>query len=86
MVLMGSGEPLDNYDQVVRFLRLLNAPQGLNICLRNVSLSTCGLVEGIRRLEGEHLPVTLSISLARPERRDPPADHARWPAPILSPS
>ena len=66
VVLMGSGEPLDNYDQVVRFLRLLNAPQGLNISLRNVSLSTCGLVEGIRRLEGEHLPVTLSISLHAP--------------------
>ena len=66
VVVMGSGEPLDNYDQVVRFLRLLNAPQGLNISLRNVSLSTCGLVEGIRRLEGEHLPVTLSISLHAP--------------------
>jgi len=66
VVLMGSGEPLDNYDQVVRFLRLLNAPQGLNISLRNVSLSTCGLVEGIRRLEGERLPVTLSISLHAP--------------------
>ena len=66
VVLMGSGEPLDNYDQVVRFLRLLNAPQGLNISLRNMSLSTCGLVEGIRRLEGEHLPVTLSISLHAP--------------------
>ena len=62
VVLMGSGEPLDNYDQVVRFLRLLNAPQGLNISLRNVSLSTCGLVEGIRRLEEEHLPVTLRQS------------------------
>ena len=66
VVLMGSGEPLDNYDQVVRFLRLLNEPKGLNIGLRNVSLSTCGLVEGIRRLEGEHLPVTLSISLHAP--------------------
>ena len=63
---LSAGEPLDNYDQVVRFLRLLNAPQGLNISLRNVSLSTCGLVEGIRRLEGEHLPVTLSISLHAP--------------------
>lgn len=66
IVLMGSGEPLDNYDQVVRFLRLVNDPSGLNISLRNISLSTCGLVPQIDRLKDEHLPVTLSISLHAP--------------------
>ena len=66
VVLMGSGEPLDNYDAVIRFLRLLNSPEGLNLSLRNVSLSTCGLVPQIRRLKEEHLPVTLSVSLHAP--------------------
>ena len=66
IVLMGSGEPLDNYEQVVRFLRLVNDPNGLNISLRNISLSTCGLVPQIDRLKGEHLAVTLSISLHAP--------------------
>ena len=66
IVLMGSGEPLDNYDQTVRFLRLVNDPDGLNISLRNISLSTCGLVPEIGRLQNEHLPVTLSISLHAP--------------------
>ena len=66
IVLMGSGEPLDNYDNVVKFLRLLNDPEGLNISLRNVSLSTCGLVPGMLRLAEEGLPVTLSVSLHAP--------------------
>ncbi len=66
VVLMGSGEPLDNYDQVMRFLRLLRDPQGLNIGLRNVSLSTCGLADRICSLAEEGLPVTLSISLHAP--------------------
>ena len=66
IVLMGSGEPMDNYDNVVRFLRLVNDPNGLNISLRNISVSTCGLVPGIRRLAGEGLPITLSISLHAP--------------------
>lgn len=66
IVLMGSGEPLDNYENVVRFLRLINDPNGLNISLRNISLSTCGLVPQIERLKGERLPVTLSISLHAP--------------------
>ena len=66
IVLMGSGEPLDNYDQVVRFLRLVNHPDGLNISLRALSLSTCGLPEQIRRLADEGLPVTLSLSLHAP--------------------
>ncbi len=67
IVLMGSGEPLDNYEQVVRFLRLVNHPDGLNISLRSLSLSTCGLVPQIRALAGEGLPITLSISLHAPD-------------------
>ena len=66
IVLMGSGEPLDNYDNVVAFLRLVNAEDGLNISLRNISLSTCGLVPQIGRFATEGLPVTLSISLHAP--------------------
>ncbi|NLV59114.1 MAG: 23S rRNA (adenine(2503)-C(2))-methyltransferase RlmN [Clostridiales bacterium] len=66
VVLMGSGEPLANYDATVRFLRLLNDPQGLMISLRNVSLSTCGLVPEIGQLAGEGLPITLSVSLHAP--------------------
>ncbi|MGI6239814.1 MAG: 23S rRNA (adenine(2503)-C(2))-methyltransferase RlmN [Christensenellales bacterium] len=66
IVLMGSGEPLDNYDAVVRFLRLVNDAEGLNISLRNVSVSTCGLVPEMIRLASEGLPVTLSVSLHAP--------------------
>ena len=66
IVLMGSGEPLDNYDNVMKFLRLVNAPEGLNISLRNISLSTCGLVPKMYELAEEDLPVTLSVSLHAP--------------------
>ena len=66
IVLMGSGEPFDNYDNVVRFLRLVNSPEGLNISLRNISLSTCGLVNRIYDFAKEGLPVTLSLSLHAP--------------------
>lgn len=66
IVLMGSGEPMDNYDQVVRFLRLVSHPDGLNIGLRHISVSTCGLVPEIRRFAEEGLPVTLSLSLHAP--------------------
>ena len=66
IVLMGSGEPFDNYDNVVKFLRLVNDPKGLNISLRNISLSTCGLVPQMRAFADEGLPVTLSISLHAP--------------------
>ena len=66
IVLMGSGEPLDNYDSVVKFLRLVNAEDGLNISLRNVSLSTCGLVPRMYDFAREGLPVTLSLSLHAP--------------------
>ena len=66
VVLMGSGEPLENYDEVLRFLRLVNHPDGLNISMRSLSLSTCGLVPQIDRLADEGLGVTLSISLHAP--------------------
>ena len=66
VVLMGSGEPLDNYEQTIRFLQLVNAPDGLNISLRNISLSTCGLVPKIEALAEEGFPITLSISLHAP--------------------
>ena len=63
IVLMGIGEPLDNYDNVRRFLTLVNDPEGMNIGMRHISLSTCGLVEGIDRLAEENLQLTLSVSL-----------------------
>ena len=66
IVLMGSGEPFDNYTEVVRFLRLVNHPEGLNLSLRNISVSTCGLVPQIKRFQQENLPVTLSLSLHAP--------------------
>ena len=66
VVLMGSGEPLDNYDNVMKFLRLMNDARGLNMSLRGVSLSTCVLVPNMYRLADEGLPVTLSVSLHAP--------------------
>ncbi len=63
VVVMGSGEPFDNYDSLMGFLRLLSHEKGLNISLRNVTVSTCGLVPGILRFAGEGLPVTLALSL-----------------------
>ncbi len=63
IVIMGSGEPFDNYDQIVRFIRLISEEKGLNISLRNITVSTCGLVPEIRRFVGEGLPVTLALSL-----------------------
>ncbi len=63
IVMMGIGEPLDNFDNVVRFLHLVNHPEGQNIGYRHISLSTCGLVEKIDRLAELSLPITLSISL-----------------------
>ncbi|MBE6588625.1 MAG: 23S rRNA (adenine(2503)-C(2))-methyltransferase RlmN [Ruminococcaceae bacterium] len=67
IVMMGIGEPLDNYDNVLKFLHLVNCEGGLNIGYRHISLSTCGLVEGIERLAAEDLPITLSISLHAPD-------------------
>ncbi len=67
IVMMGIGEPLDNFDAVVRFLRLVNDPAGLCIGYRHISLSTCGLVDKIDALAELELPITLSISLHAPD-------------------
>ena len=67
IVLMGIGEPLDNFDTVLRFLELVNRPDGLNIGMRHISLSTCGLVEKIDKLAGYGLQLTLSVSLHAPD-------------------
>ena len=67
IVMMGIGEPLDNYDNVVKFLRLVSHPDGLNIGLRHISLSTCGVVPNILRLAEENMPITLSVSLHAPD-------------------
>ena len=66
VVVMGSGEPMDNYENVVRFIRLLSAPEGLNISQRNITVSTCGLVPQIYRLAEEGLQITLALSLHAP--------------------
>lgn len=63
IVMMGIGEPLDNYDNVIKFLRLVNHPDGINIGYRHISLSTCGVVPKIRALAEVDIPITLSISL-----------------------
>ena len=63
VVVMGTGEPLDNYDSLVRFIRLLTDEHGLNISQRNITVSTCGLVENMRRLADEKLQITLALSL-----------------------
>lgn len=67
IVLMGIGEPLDNMDTVLRFLELVNSPEGLNIGMRHISLSTCGLVEQIDKLAQLRLQLTLSVSLHAPD-------------------
>ncbi len=66
IVLMGIGEPLDNFDNVMRFLELVNSPEGMNISMRHISLSTCGLVPGIDALAEKKLQLTLSVSLHAP--------------------
>lgn len=63
IVLMGCGEPLDNYDNVVKFIKLISAKEGLNLSQRNISLSTCGLADKIKKLADEDLGITLTISL-----------------------
>ena len=69
IVLMGIGEPLDNFDNVMRFLELVNSPDGMNISMRHISLSTCGLVPKIRALAEKKLQLTLSVSLHAPNDR-----------------
>ena len=66
VVMMGMGEPLDNFDNSVRFLRLVSHKDGMNIGLRHISLSTSGVVSGIEKLAKENMPITLSISLHAP--------------------
>ncbi|NMA50191.1 MAG: 23S rRNA (adenine(2503)-C(2))-methyltransferase RlmN [Tissierellia bacterium] len=66
IVLMGSGEPLDNYKNVISFIRIINHNKGRNISLRNITLSTCGIVPKIYELADEMMPITLSISLHSP--------------------
>ena len=67
IVLMGIGEPLDNRDSVLKFLELVNHPDGLNIGMRHISLSTCGVIPGIEYLAQRHLQLTLSVSLHAPD-------------------
>ena len=67
VVVMGSGEPFDNYENLVRFIRLLSDENGLHISQRNITVSTCGLVPQIRRFAGEGLSVTLALSLHAPD-------------------
>ena len=67
VVMMGIGEPLDNFDNVVKFLRIVNLPEGINIGYRHISLSTCGVVPRIYELAKLDLPITLSISLHAPD-------------------
>jgi len=67
IVLMGIGEPLDNYDTVMQFLTLINHPDGMNIGMRHISLSTCGLVDKIDKLAQRGLQLTLSVSLHAPD-------------------
>ena len=67
IVLMGIGEPLENYDAVLRFLRLVNHPDGLNIGMRHIALSTCGITEKIDALAEENMQLTLAVSLHAPD-------------------
>ena len=66
IVLMGIGEPLDNFDNVMRFLELVNSPEGMNLSMRHISLSTCGLVPKIDELAKRKLQISLAISLHGP--------------------
>lgn len=66
IVLMGSGEPLDNYDNVVKFIKMVSHPKGINISQRNISLSTVGLADKIKQLADDGLNITLTISLHAP--------------------
>ena len=66
IVVMGIGEPLDNYDNLIKFYRLITSDKGLDISGRNITVSTCGIVPGIYRLADEHLQLTLALSLHAP--------------------
>ena len=81
IVLMGIGEPLDNFDNVMRFLELVNHPKGMNIGMRHISLSTCGIIEKFDELAARDMQLTLSVSLHAPDdetrSRIRPANHGR---------
>ena len=66
VLVMGTGEPMDNYDNFIRFVRILSAKEGKNISVRNITVSTCGIVENMKRLAEENLPLTLALSLHAP--------------------
>lgn len=66
VVVMGTGEPMDNYENLVRFLRIISLQEGQGMSLRNITVSTCGIVENMRRFAEEGLPVTLALSLHAP--------------------
>jgi 23S rRNA (adenine2503-C2)-methyltransferase len=68
VVVMGTGEPMDNYDNIMKFIRLLTDEQGANLSQRNITVSTCGIVPKIRQLAEEHLQITLAISLHAPNQ------------------
>jgi 23S rRNA (adenine2503-C2)-methyltransferase len=63
VVVMGTGEPMDNYDNLIKFIRMLSDENGLNISQRNITVSTCGIVPKMRQLADEHLQITLALSL-----------------------
>ncbi len=88
IVLMGIGEPLDNFDNVIRFLRLVNHPDGENIGMRHISLSTCGLTERFDDLADLNLQLTLSVSLHAPDdetrSRIMPANRGRGVEQLIS--
>ncbi|MBR4515550.1 MAG: 23S rRNA (adenine(2503)-C(2))-methyltransferase RlmN [Lachnospiraceae bacterium] len=63
LVVMGTGEPLDNYDNLIRFIHLISHEKGYNLSTRSITVSTCGLVPEIKRLSNENLPITLALSL-----------------------
>ena len=67
LVFMGTGEPFDNYDNVMKTIRIINTPQGLNIGARRITVSTCGVIPGIERMADENLQIELSISLHAPD-------------------
>ena len=84
--LMGIGEPLDNFDNVMRFLEIVNSPDGMNIGMRHISLSTCGLVDKIEQLAERDLQLTLSVSLHSPDdesRSKIMPVNRRWPVDTL---
>lgn len=87
IVLMGIGEPLDNFDNVMKFLSLVNHPDGMNIGMRHISLSTCGITERLDDLAERNLQLTLSISLHAPDdetrSRIMPANRSRGVSPLI---